>query len=511
MVRLYFRAIRSLPRIKAIARHSLTFAALAMLAATPAFAGNDASGPIALSGLEGPPLVIDDVGGEPMMFFTSAAPDMVRALDLTDPGRPKQAWTFIRGSTDRSTAPVCCSTVSRSVVYGQGEIVAATLDGCLVALDALTGRELWTVSYKGPGEGEGAIPTLGIGADKLIASFTDRLVAYDLKSGALSWRQYRSAYTARSTQWSGYDPQLRLLYSLSVGSEAAGSTAIVARKIDTGETRWSYQTAPNFARDDGNVREDVLLDMIVDGKPRRSLVHFDRTGSVYVLDRSDGALLRVTRFVKDTQPLKSRFNSDACAAAMDAQQQQSCAVNPAEPSRFYCPVNHWCGDTRGSPVYVFSSSYLYPQSTEVAGSLRQFDVLTGKSDWEIADASPTWGGAVLASDGLVFYGSLGGDYRAVDHKTGRVVWQRPLGNTVFGDSILYTVKGRQYISLWSRVARWLRLPDSSGLDLGGQYGALGSTAMTAAAQPGANSQSGSLYTFSLRGGTPTEPAQEEIR
>jgi outer membrane protein assembly factor BamB len=196
---------------------------------------------------------------------------------------------------------------------------------------------------------------------------------------------------------------------------------------------------------------------------------------------------------------------------MDAQQQQSCAVNPAEPSRFYCPVNHWCGDTRGSPVYVFSSSYLYPQSTEVAGSLRQFDVLTGKSDWEIADASPTWGGAVLASDGLVFYGSLGGDYRAVDHKTGRVVWQRPLGNTVFGDSILYTVKGRQYISLWSRVARWLRLPDSSGLDLGGQYGALGSTAMTAAAQPGANSQSGSLYTFSLRGGTPTEPAQEEIR
>ena len=115
----------------------------------------------ALRGAEGQPIVIGDVGGKPMLFMVSGCPAMsncnvVQALDLTDPDNPKQVWNYVK-KTDRDESAVpraCCDTVNRGLNYAKGKIITHTLDGFVIALDALTGKELWVVKNAYPENGE---------------------------------------------------------------------------------------------------------------------------------------------------------------------------------------------------------------------------------------------------------------------------------------------------------------------------------------------------------------------
>ena len=116
----------------------------------------------ALRGHEGQPLVIDDVGGKPMMFFISGCPNMaqcniVQGLDLTDPDNPKQIWNYVKkDDRDESAVPrACCDTVNRGAVLRrrQGRSIG-TLDGFVIALDASTGKEAWVVKHAYPEKGE---------------------------------------------------------------------------------------------------------------------------------------------------------------------------------------------------------------------------------------------------------------------------------------------------------------------------------------------------------------------
>ena len=102
----------------------------------------------ALRGHEGQPLVINDIGGKPMMIFISGCPDMskcniVQALDLSDPDHPVQAWSYMKTSgRDESAVPrACCDTVNRGGSYADGKFVFGTLDGYVIALDAATGKK----------------------------------------------------------------------------------------------------------------------------------------------------------------------------------------------------------------------------------------------------------------------------------------------------------------------------------------------------------------------------------
>ena len=105
------------------------------------------------------------------------------------------------------------------------------------------------------------------------------------------------------------------------------------------------------------------------------------------------------------------------------------------------PTNNWCMEdepqerthTNQGTVYVFANVYMYPEKPGVTGKFKKFDVLTGKTVWEIPDPYPNWGGAMITDGGLVFYGSLGGDFRAVDRNTGKVLWSRKLGSGIVGN------------------------------------------------------------------------------
>ena len=105
-----------------------------------------------LRGHEGQPLVIEDVGGKPMMFMESGWPNIVQALDLSDPDHPVQVWSYTKTSgRDESAVPrACCDTVNRGLSYSSGKLVFATLDGYVIALDAVTGKEAWVVKHAYP-------------------------------------------------------------------------------------------------------------------------------------------------------------------------------------------------------------------------------------------------------------------------------------------------------------------------------------------------------------------------
>lgn len=548
----------------------------------------------ALRGHEGQPVVIEDVGGKPMLFMVSGCPDMakcniVQGLDLSDPDQPKQIWNYVK-KTDRDPSAVpraCCDTVNRGPAYADGKVVFATLDGFVIALDAQTGKEAWVVKHAWPEKGETItnapliaenLVIIGFGGDEFAAR--GRVTAYNLADGKQVWSCHstgsdKDVCLTKDTNkanphygtagkdlgitthvgedwkigggaawgWFSYDPELKMVY-YSTGNPGLWSPAyrcakkthdecntgewdnkwsmtIFARKVDTGEAVWAYQMTPFDQWDYDGVNENILIDMEVDGKMRKTLVHFDRNGFAYLMDRADGTLLRAHKYVttdwaekvdmktgrpvkvREHSPLERGRNVAACPSAMGGKDQQPCAMDPNEPTKAYCPTNNWCMElepqerthTQQGTVYVFANVYMYPEKPGVTGKFIKFDVVSGKKDWEIPDQYPNWGGALVTAGGLAFYGSLGGDFRAVDRNTGKVLWSRKLESGIIGNPVTYKVKGKQYVSILAGIGGWIGLPVTAGLDLNDKFGAIGATAMTKAANLDKIPQGGTLYTF----------------
>ena len=95
----------------------------------------------------------------------------------------------------------------------------------------------------------------------------------------------------------------------------------------------------------------------------------------------------------------------------------------------------------------------------------------------------------------MFYGSLGGDFRAVDRSSGKVLWSRKLSSGIIGNPITYKVKDKQYVAIYAGIGGWIGLPVTAGLDLSDKFGAIGATAMTKAANLDKIPQGGTLFTF----------------
>lgn len=551
----------------------------------------------ALRGHEGQPVVVEH-NGKPMMYFVSAWPNIVQALDLSDPDNPVAVWRYEK-QTDRDESAVpraCCDVVHRGLNYADGKVVFHTLDGYVIALDATTGKEAWVVKHAYPEHGETITgPTLiaeglviaGFGGDEFAAR--GRLTAYDLKTGKEVWKchstgsdedvcigkDFNKANPHHGTAgkdvgihsypktnggewkigggaywaWGSYDPELKMIFwstgnpghwspSYRCGYEGDDLThekcndgtydnkwsmTIWARKVDTGEGVWAYQMTPFDQWDYDGVNENILVDMEVDGKSHKVLVHFDRNGFAYVLDRTDGTLLRANKFVtvnwaekvdlKTGRPVKVKkhspfsigVNTQACPSAMGGKDQQPCSVDPSEPNMFYCPTNNWCMEdepqkrthTQQGTVYVFANVYMYPEKPGITGKFKKFNVLTGETVWEIPDPYPNWGGGLVTDGGLVFYGSNSGHFRAVDRKTGEVLWSRKLGSGIIGNPITYKIKDKQYVSVFSGLGGWIGLPVTAGLDMDDKYGAIGATAMAKATRLDLIPQGGLLTTFRL--------------
>ena len=286
-------------------------------------------------GQEATPLIIDGV------MYTASAWNIVMALDAKT-GR--ELWRFDPEVNRAWAVNGCCDAVTRGVAYEDGQIFIGTLDGRLLAVDAETGTELWSVLTIDPSQRYTITGAPRVVNGKVFignggAEFGVRgyISAYDANNGELLWRFYTvpgnpeqgfesEALKQAAETWHGkwwklggggtvwdsmsYDEALNLLYfgvgngspwNPNIRSEGKGDnlylSSIVAVNADTGDYVWHYQTTPGEGWDYTAAQHMILAELTIDGAPRKVLMQAPKNGFFYVLDRVTGELLSAQPYV----------------------------------------------------------------------------------------------------------------------------------------------------------------------------------------------------------------------
>jgi PQQ-dependent dehydrogenase (methanol/ethanol family) len=495
-----------------------------------------------LRGHEGGPLVIGDV-----MYVHGPFPNPVFALDLNNDA--KILWKY-EPKQDPNVIPVmCCDTVNRGLAYADGKIFLHQADTTLVALDAKDGKVVWQVKNGDPAKGDTGTSAPMVVKDKVLVGISGgefgvqcHMTAYDLKTGKQVWRAYSegpddqllvdpdkttelgkpigkdsSLKTWQGDQWKigggctwgwiSYDPQLNLIYYGSGNpstwnpkqrpGDNKWSMTIWARDPDTGMAKWVYQMTPHDEWDFDGVNEMILADQNIGGANRRILVHFDRNGFGYTLDRVTGELLVAEKFDPKVnwatkvdmdknsnsygRPLVvSQYSTEQngqdvnskgiCPAALGSKDEQPAAFSPVT-GLFYVPTNHVCMDyepfrvsyTAGQP-YVGATLSMYPPPGEKhMGNFIAWDARTGKIVWSNEELFSVWSGALATAGGVVFYGTLEGYLKAVDAKTGKELYKFKTPSGIIGNVTTYEHRGKQYIAILSGVGGWAGIGLAAGL------------------------------------------------
>jgi PQQ-dependent dehydrogenase (methanol/ethanol family) len=507
-----------------------------------------------LRGHEGSPLVIGDV-----MYVHTPFPNTVYALDLNADG--KIIWKY-EPKQDPNVIPVmCCDTVNRGLAYADGKVFLHQADTTLVALDAKTGKPAWSVVNGDPKKGETNTATVLPVKDKLIVGISGgeygvrcHVTAYDIKTGKQVWRAYSmgpdnemlmdpektmelgkpvgkdsSLKTWQGDQWKtgggctwgwySYDPQQNAFYYGSGNpstwnpkqrpGDNKWSMTIFARDVDTGMAKWVYQMTPHDEWDYDGINEMILVDQDIRGQRRPTLVHFDRNGIAYTMDRVTGELLVAEKYDPAVnwlskvdmdknsktygRPLvQARYSTEQngedvnskgiCPAALGTKDQQPAAFSP-RTGLFYVPTNHVCMDyepfkvsyTPGQP-YVGATLAMYPapNSHGGMGNFIAWDAREGKIAWSNKEQFSVWSGALATAGDVVFYGTLEGYLKAVDAKTGKELYKFKTPSGIIGNVMTYTHKGKQHVAVLSGVGGWAGIGLAAGLtDPSAGLGAVG--------------------------------------
>jgi PQQ-dependent dehydrogenase (methanol/ethanol family) len=233
---------------------------------------------------------------------------------------------------------------------------------------------------------------------------------------------------------------------------------------------------PHDLWDYDGVNENILVDLPVRGQLRKALVHFDRNGFAYTIDRATGEVLLAEPFVPmnwstgvDLATGRPRVNpdkatrqdvlvKDICPSLEGGKNQQPAAFSP-RTGLFYVPTNNLCMDYKGRAVAYFPGSpFIGADAPEKAGpggytgEFMAWDAGAGVKKWGIREPFPVWGGALATAGNLVFYGTLDGWFKAVDATSGKVLWQFKVGSGVVGNPITYRgPDGKQYVAIYSGV------------------------------------------------------------
>jgi alcohol dehydrogenase (cytochrome c) len=490
-----------------------------------------------LRGHEGGPLVLGDV-----MYIHTPFPNRVIALDLKEPGRV--IWRYEPTQDPSVIAIMCCDTVNRGVAYGDGKIILAQADAKVVALDAKTGNVAWSVSNGDAGKGESMTAAPMVFGDKVLVGISGgefgvrgHITAYNLRDGSMAWRGYSvgpdneilvdpqktthlgkpigpnsSLQTWEGDQWKigggttwgwfSYDPELNLVYygtgnpgtwnPVQRPGDNRWSMTIFARDANTGQARWVYQMTPHDEWDYDGVNEMILADITVRGQPVKALVHFDRNGFAYTMNRETGELLvaekfdpavnwatkvdmatgrpQVVREFSTRQGGEDQNTQNICPAALGTKDQQPAAFSP-RTNMFYVPTNHVCMDyepfrvsyTAGQPFIGATLSMFPPKGSDNMGNFIAWDASAGKIAWSKQERFSVWSGALATAGDIVFYGTLEGYLKAVDPRDGKELFSYRTPSGIIGNINTYTHNGKQYVAVLSGVGGWAGIGMAAGL------------------------------------------------
>ena len=372
--------------------------------------------------------------------------------------------------------------------------------GWLTALDTATGAIVWRAYATGPD------------ADALIGEdfkpFYSWMRGRDL--GVASWPAGRWVTGGGAAWgWISYDPALDLIYygtgnpgpwnSNQREGDNLWTTTIFARDPETGAAKWAYQTAPHDLWDHDGVNELLLLDLEIGGETRPVAVQPGRTGFIYVIDRRTGEVLSADPFDRMTayqgvdlatgritpnpalEPRLGRMVKDVCPAPPGAKDWQPSAYSP-RTKLLYVPHQHLCATLKMSEVgYIAGTPYLGATADMYAadgdgyrGEFLAWDPVARRAAWAIHETFPVWSGTVVTAGDIAFYGTMDRWFKAVDARTGAVLWQTRVPSGIIGQPTTYRGRdGRQYVAILSGVGGWPGAVANAKLDPRLRNGALG--------------------------------------
>ena len=474
-----------------------------------------------LRGHEGQPLVVDNT-----MYVVTPYPNVAYAIDLAQEGQPLK-WKFRPENAQAAVGQACCDVVNRGAAYADGRIFYNLLDGHTVAVDAKSGTQLWRTRMGDLARGETITMAPIVAKGKVFVGSSGGemgvrgwIAALDVATGKELWRAYSTGSDADAkigprfapfyaaergkdlgiTSWAGdgwkrgggavwgwlsYDPALDLVY---YGTSNPGpwnqdvrpgdnkwTCAILARDAESGELRWAFQVTPHDMWDYDAVNENILVDLPVKGRPRKALVHFDRNGFAYTLDRATGEVLVAEPYVPtnwatgvdlatgrpkvvpEKMTGQGKKVTNICPSLEGGKNQQPAAFSP-RTGLFYVPTNNLCMDFEVRPgTYIAGTPYIGASAPEHlggkhGGEFMAWDATTGRKVWGIEEPFPVWGGALATAGGVVFYGTLDGWFKAVDARDGTVLWKFKVGSGVVGNPVAYEgPDGKQYVAVYAGI------------------------------------------------------------
>jgi alcohol dehydrogenase (cytochrome c) len=440
------------------------------------------------------PLVADGV-----MYITSPG-NRVFAIDAVT---GKQLWHYYYPQPKEFG--LIYGPWNRGVALGDGLVFMGTIDNHLVALDARTGREAWNVDIESMTQcGCNITGAPIVVKDKVLVGVTGGdsahrgyINAFYTRTGRRAWRFWTipgpgepGNETWKGDSWKlgggatwltgSYDPELNLVY-WGVGNPAADfygddrtganlyTDSVVALDADTGKLKWHYQEIPHDVWDWDSAYECVLIDRVINGVNRKLLIHPNKGGYTWVLDRTNGKFVGAWRLAENinwisgidengrlvgrNEPVVGK-PSLVCPSIGGGRSWNHAAFSP-KTGLFYTTGIEWCemltpNQEDGKPPQTFFGGVFAlqrPPKGKPGGHFDAYDPVTGNRKWTVKAKYPLLASAVVTSSDLVFTGDPEGNFFALDANTGEKLWSFATGSGHRGSPISYAVGGRQYIAV----------------------------------------------------------------
>lgn len=430
--------------------------------------------PISYFGLEVTPLAAAGV-----LYVTG--PNQVFALDALS---GKAIWRYSRPLSPGMVGDARLGT-NRGVAILNDKVFFVTDNAHLLALHRATGKLLWDVAMAPPAQaGEqffygGTLAPLIVhdnvivgvaGADEGIRGF---VAAFRPGDGALVWRRWTvprrgepgietwqgpEPLTGGGSTWltGSYDASTDTLFWAtgnpwpdSMDRDRPGdnlfTNCVLALNPRNGDIKWHYQFTPHDVKDRDATEPNVLIDTVYRGKPAKLLLHADRNGFFYVLDRTTGQLLLAKPFLRRLD-WASRIGEDGRPVVVDphgcpadAANWDATAWSPLTRLYYVLALEECTGKPTG-----------YPEQTGQR-FLRALNIETGDIVWEVPQPGPprakTWSGVLATAGGLLFYGQPNGGFLAADQRTGKTLWTLPTNVRMKASPMTFTAGGRQFIAV----------------------------------------------------------------
>jgi len=452
--------------------------------------------------------------------FVNTLDNQTIALNASD---GKELWRF-RSADPRSGEP---RTMAPLVVKGRVLIgndgSAFGVRGWLIALDLASGKELWRAYSTGPDR------EVLIGPEYKPFYAKDR--GTDL--GVATWPQGAWKIGGGTVSgWLSFDPDLGLVYYGTANpapwnaeqrpGDNKFTSGVFARDIATGRARWFYQVSPHDRFHYEATNENILVDLQLPGGTRRALLHPDRNGYLYVFDRLTGEVLSATPFVRITTstgvdlrtgelryapeklPRANIVVRGICPSSAGGKNWQPSAWSPAT-RLLYIPHQNLCQDEEvmatsfiaGTPYMGAIIKMKTGPGSGNRGRVTAWDPVAGRAAWTVDEDFPVWSGALATAGDLVFYGTMDGWFKAVDAKSGKLLWRFKTESGIVGQPVAYRgPDGKEYIAVLSGVGGWagsIAFDDIDARDgsaAGGFAGAIGDLKLRTA-------KGGKLHVFAL--------------